>query len=262
MGADVDRYLDRVASTLRDHLGAGLLGVYLHGSLAMDAFTPGRSDIDILAVCAEPLSPERRRALGESLVAIPKAASGEDLEFSLVTEAASRTPSTAPAFEVHVSTHEEPFVVDGHGRPGDEDLVLHFAMARTRGWSLYGPDPNETFFEPDRASLIGAMLNDLESARSGGAAWWDGHDLPESASLAYQVLNGARCLRYLATGELGSKGEGVAWLAANDPDAGVHELIDAALLYQRGGAPDQPDGRTVEAFTERVVSAMRTAGGS
>jgi predicted nucleotidyltransferase len=105
---DVQSYLDQVVSTLTIHVGAELIGVYLHESLAMGAFHPGRSDIDILAVCAEPLHHARRTVLGEAPVVIPTSPSGGDLEFSLVTEAAVRARSAAPFFEVHVNTHEEP----------------------------------------------------------------------------------------------------------------------------------------------------------
>ena len=72
----VQSYLDQVVSTLTIHVGAELIGVYLHGSLAMGAFHPGRSDIDILAVCAEPLHRERRMVLGEALAVIPTPPSG------------------------------------------------------------------------------------------------------------------------------------------------------------------------------------------
>lgn len=261
VSADVEQYLDRVVSTLSGELGPDLVGVYLHGSLAMDAFTPGRSDIDVLAVCAAPLSPARIGGLGEALVAVPLPASGVGLEFSLVTEAAARTPSAAPPFEVHVS-HEDPFVTGGHDRHGDEDLPLHFAMARARGRSLFGPDAGDVLFAPDPALLIRSMRRDLEMARSEGVAWWEGHDDPESASLAYQVLNGARCLRYLETGELGSKVEGAEWLEDHDPDPNVHALIDAALAYQRGGRPEHPDERVLDGFLDRVEAALREASGS
>ena len=70
------------------------------------------------SVCAEPLHRERRMVLGEALAVIPTPPSGGDLEFSLVTEAAVRARSAAPSFEVHVNTHEEPFVVYGSDRPG------------------------------------------------------------------------------------------------------------------------------------------------
>jgi predicted nucleotidyltransferase len=255
----VRSYLDQIVSTLRDHLGAELIGAYLHGSLAMGAFEPGRSDIDILAVCAEPLHRERRTGLGEALAAVRTPPSGGDLEFSLVAEAAVRAPSAAPAFEVHVNTHEEPFVVDGSDRPGDQDLVVHFAMARARGRALIGPEPGELFPEPARAWLIQAFLSDIQWAQEEGAAGWEGHHLPELASMAYRVLNAARSWRYMETGELGSKVEGAAWLERRDPDPDTQALLDAALAYQRGGVPGRPGERTVSTFVERVEAMLRGA---
>jgi streptomycin 3"-adenylyltransferase len=256
---EVQAYLDRVVSTLRDGLGDELVGVYLHGSLAMGAFHPGRSDVDILAVCATSLPRERRMAIGAALVAIPTPSPGGDLELSLVTEAAVRSRSAVPPFEVHASTHEEPFVVDGSDRPGDGDLVIHFAMARARGRALVGPEPGELFPEPVRASLIEAFLSDLAWAKDEGAAAWEGHPMPELASMAYQVLTAARCWRYVETGELGSKAEGAAWLERRHPDPATRVLLDAALAYQRGGAPDRPDERRVRRFVERVEAMLRSA---
>jgi hypothetical protein len=233
--------------------------VYLHGSLAMGAFDAGRSDVDVLAVCGGPIPRKRSRALGEALAAIPRLPSGHDLEMTLVTEAAIRTPSAAPSFEVHVSTHEEPSVVDGHDGSGDEDLVIQFALVRARGLALMGPKPGELFAQPDRASLIRAFLSDIEWAREQGAAGWEGHDRPEFASMAYRVLNGARSWRYLETGDLGSKVEGAAWLERRHPDPDVHALLDGALAYQRGDTPNRPDERKVNAFVDRVEAKLRSA---
>jgi predicted nucleotidyltransferase len=250
-------YLDHIVATLGEWLGAGLFGVYLHGSLAMGAFAPGRSDIDVLAVCGEPLSSKRGVALGAALDAIPRPQSGGDLEFSLVTEAEARTPSAKPAFEVHVSTHEEHSVVDGHDRPGDEDLVVHFAMIRARGRALLGPDPKDLFPERDRQSLMRAFLGDIEWASQHGAASWEGHHMPELASMAYRVLNAARSWRYLETGDLGSKLEGGAWLELRATNPDVHAVLDAALAFQRGGTPPPPDGPMVDAFVHRVEAMLR-----
>jgi streptomycin 3"-adenylyltransferase len=255
----VQQYLDRVVSTLREHLGAELVGVYLHGSLAMGAFDPGRSDVDILAVGTGPLSPKRRVQLGDALAAISRPASGGDLELSVVTEAAVRTSSAAPSFEVHVHTHDEPPVVDGADRSGDEDLAIHFAMARARGQALFGPAPGELFAAPERASLIHALLSDIDWARESGAAGWEGHHMPELASMAYRTLNAARSWRYLETGDLGSKVEGAMWLERKDPDPDLHALLDAALAFQRGDVPDRPDERAVNAFVDRVEGMLRRA---
>jgi streptomycin 3"-adenylyltransferase len=259
---EVQAYLDRVVGVLRKKLGAGLVGVYLHGSLAMGAFVPGHSDVDVLAVCAEPLSGKRSVALGAALDAIPRPRSGGHLEFSLVTEAEARKPPAKPAFEVHVSTHEEVPVVDGHDRPGDQDLVIHFGMTRARGRALLGPEPTNLFPEPARPSLIRAFLADIEWARLHGEAGWEGHDSPELTSTAYRILNAARSWRYLKTGELGSKQEGAAWLERTDPGSGVRALLDAALAFQRGEAHPRPERRLVDALVDRVEAMLREEIGS
>src|SRR5207244_2123888 len=116
-----------------------------------------------------------------------------------------------PPFEVHVGTHDERAVVDGHGRPGDEDMVVHLAMTRARGRALVGPPPVDLIPEQDRRWLIQAILSDFRWSREAGAAGWQGHHSPEFASIAYRVLNAARSWRYLETGELGSKMEGAEW---------------------------------------------------
>ena len=47
----IERYLLTLVSEARTVLGDSLVGAYAAGSLALDAFQPGRSDIDIAVVC-------------------------------------------------------------------------------------------------------------------------------------------------------------------------------------------------------------------
>ena len=47
---DVDDYLAALVGRARDVLGANLIGAYAAGSLALDAYQPGRSDIDAALV--------------------------------------------------------------------------------------------------------------------------------------------------------------------------------------------------------------------
>ncbi len=252
---EIERYLEQLVAELQSHLGAGFVGAYLHGSLAMGAFDPGRSDIDVLAVCAGSLPAPERRRLGDALVALDRP--GSDLEFSLVTEAAVRTPSPAPAFEVHVTSHDQPPVVVGGEEAADRDLVIHFAMSRERGRALAGPDPKVLFPAPDRALLLEAFLADLRWARDEGAAAWEGHREPALSSMAYRVLNAARSWRYLETGALGSKVEGAAWVRQQPGDAGDLQLIETALAVHRGETPELPPDEAVESFVGRIETMLR-----
>ncbi len=256
----VKDYLDRVVEALRSDLGDDLVGVYLHGSLAMGAFDLGRSDVDIVAVCARELPEARRLDVGRHLDALPRPAPGLELEFSLVTAEAAGTPVAEPPFEVHVTTHDRPSVVDGHGGGGDRDLVVHFAMIRARGRALEGPDPADLFPEPDRRQLIAGFLHDMRWCRETGAAAWEGHHEPEFAWIAYRILNAARSWRYLETGALGSKVEGAEWLRANPSvSPGDVALVDVSLVFQHGGPAEQPPLTAVEDFVTRIESSLQGA---
>ena len=52
--AELDEYVVEVGRRLSTAVGEDLVGVYLHGSAAMGAFVPSRSDVDILAVTEPP----------------------------------------------------------------------------------------------------------------------------------------------------------------------------------------------------------------
>ncbi len=50
---------------IHERLGENLVGIYLRGSLALGDFIPDTSDIDLLAVTQQPVSPEQFTALAE-----------------------------------------------------------------------------------------------------------------------------------------------------------------------------------------------------
>ncbi len=54
----IQSLLNRIVEGFRHILGGNLVGIYLHGSLAMGGFNPRTSDIDFLIVLKAPLKPE------------------------------------------------------------------------------------------------------------------------------------------------------------------------------------------------------------
>jgi len=53
---------------MRQVVGANLIGLYLHGSLAMGCFNPNCSDLDVIAVTAEGMAVETKRAVAAILL--------------------------------------------------------------------------------------------------------------------------------------------------------------------------------------------------
>ena len=144
--------------------------MYLHGSAAMDAFVPTRSDVDVLVVTRGPVGAHAKNVLAESLSERSLPCPGVALELSIVTSLAARTASDAPAFELHLAT-QGARVVDGEDLPGDPDLVAHFAMARERGVVLFGPPADQVISPIDRSRLLLVLADDLAWALRAGARW-------------------------------------------------------------------------------------------
>jgi hypothetical protein len=243
--AQVDAYVGAVARTLRAALGADLVGLYLHGSAALRDYHPGRSDIDLLAVCAAPLEEPVRRAVAAHLAAdaLPCPAAG-GLEFSLITPAAAVDPASAPRYELHGW--------DAQGRlqadlgAGDPDLPLHFAAIVAGGTVVLGPPPAEVFRQVTRAELIPRLVAELD--------WADAN-----ASPSYRVLTACRALRVLADGQLCSKRTAAEWVL----ERGGSPPLVATVLHHHVAAtsPKDLDPAAVAAFTTGVRTHLRTEGG-
>ena len=62
-----DAYLDALLERARGILGGNLVGAYAAGSVALDAYQPGRSDIDVALVTADPITDREKHDLVAAL---------------------------------------------------------------------------------------------------------------------------------------------------------------------------------------------------
>jgi hypothetical protein len=60
---EVESYLEAVLEAARELLGTEFVGAYAAGSLALDAFQPGRSDVDTALLCRDQPSDAAKREL-------------------------------------------------------------------------------------------------------------------------------------------------------------------------------------------------------
>jgi streptomycin 3"-adenylyltransferase len=229
----------RVADVLQAHTGGRLLGVYLHGSAALGGFVPGRSDLDVLGVTAQPLGEPVLTGLGEALLdADVSPAAG--LEFSLVTAPTVASPLERPPFEVHVSTGGDRRVVFGREYGGDPDLVAHFETCRQRGVTVEGLLPEQVFAPVPRELVLASLRADLAWART-------------NAPFEYLVLNGCRTLHFAETGVLVSKVAGGEWALLRCPDG---RAIRAALRTQSGEAAGPATPSELRVFVEWLEARL------
>lgn len=68
LSAPVRAQIERVADIWKVHLQAQLVGLYLHGSLALGRFAEGVSDLDLLAVVGRRMPRAERLAVASDML--------------------------------------------------------------------------------------------------------------------------------------------------------------------------------------------------
>ena len=242
---------------LRLLLGPTLVGVYLHGSLALGDFVPGHSDVDLLVV-ERGFVPAaiRRMALEFWAKRSTEIGAGRDahagVEVSHVGWGAwrdgPRIPYTFHYSEEHRDQAEalgaasaDPSPPVGGGR--DLDLPAHFTVMAARGIRVMGPAWSSVVPAVPRRWYLESLGYDFDDA---------------PASSPSTVLNACRTLRYLESGYVGSKGEGGRWLLDRS-DEGWHALVHRAMAARRQGLAILEDASGSEEFRERARAALASA---
>jgi predicted nucleotidyltransferase len=63
---DIQYYLQEIVRLFRKEMMDNLVGIYLHGSLAMRCFNPDKSDIDFLVIAKNKLTFETKKVSREN----------------------------------------------------------------------------------------------------------------------------------------------------------------------------------------------------
>lgn len=230
---DVNRVLALLLEHVQEVLGAEFVGLYVYGSLALDDFTPGRSDIDFMVVTENDLPEDtlpalramhaRLTALGDSDSRFAWAAK---LEGPYIPRDALRRYD--PARSLHPALRVDgSFDVDGHG----PDWIIQRYVIREYGITVSGPEPH-TLIDP-------VTPDDLRCAVGGNLrSWWEPmltriYRLREPEYQAYAVLTMCRALYTLERGDVAGKAAAAQWAGAQLGDR-WHALIARALAWREG----------------------------
>lgn len=239
---EVEAYARAVAERLGDHA----MAVYLQGSAALSGYTPGPSDIDMIAVSPRALSPGEKQGIVDVLrhEALPCPASG--LELVLYSEHAVKVPARSPVFELNLNTGpRRPFhVAFGPGVDHPHWFVLDLAVTRAHGLCIKGPLPHELIAPIPRLWLLEALGESL--------AWHDAFD----AASPNRVLNACRAWRYVVEEIWCTKAQGAAWARARTAHA---EIIDRALAHRAESRFTDLDPASARALIQDVRAALEMA---
>lgn len=164
--------LNELTNGLRTILADALVGVYVHGSLALGCFNGARSDIDVLAIVARTLSQDERQAVVDVLLQASGAPFG--MEADVLTIEPLRNWRHPSPFELHFwEGRRDEWALDPLGTHAslateNPDLAAHVTIARAAGIALIGPPPAEVFPLVPEADLRDSLLRDLDWSRTAG----------------------------------------------------------------------------------------------
>ena len=254
MDSEAEHYLGELVEVARRILGTNLIAAYGAGSIALDAYEPGRSDIDVALVCEDALDLEQKQTLVSWLrhEALPCPARG--LELVLYRRAVAQSGTPEPGFEVELNTGAR---MDFRATYASDDrpaadgrfwYALDRSILHQCGYVLFGPPASEMFAEPSPAGLRALLVEAL--------SWWLARPTPARDEPAPgtedAVLGACRSLVRVRDGLWLSKDAAGRRLLA---DGIAPALIERCLQARRGGTP--PSGAEARAFQQQVLEVIR-----
>jgi streptomycin 3"-adenylyltransferase len=232
---DLKKYLHKIGQVFTDELQDDLIGIYVHGSIAMGCFNPNRSDVDLLVVVKDGLADETKRRMISRLLSITHGHQNP-LEMSIILEKYLKDFIYPTPFELHFFHPQylvdDQFICGGEGFL-DPDLAAHIVVTYHRGATLFGRDVKECFHPIDTSYYVDSIVKDVEDART---------RIVENS--VYYVLNLCRVLYFLKEWVVSSKREAGEWGVKS---SSFSKLISECLASYIGEA-DEPNFKNNELF--------------
>lgn len=246
--SEIEKLLDNFILNSKTILCDNLIGIYLHGSLAMGCYNERKSDVDLLIVVRNDISRETKRRYMDMVVALHSKAPSKGIELSIVKEAVCKPFVYPTPFELHFSaahlnwylSDPEDYIEKMNGT--DKDLAAHFMIVYHRGKTLYGKEIKSVFSEVSSEDYMDSIWCDVKNARD---------DIIEDTT--YIVLNLCRVLAYKKESAILSKQEGGEWALHHLSDPRYKKLVLLALEeYKNGNAMSVTQAEAVR-FAEYML---------
>ncbi|GKX66465.1 aminoglycoside adenylyltransferase domain-containing protein [Inconstantimicrobium mannanitabidum] len=245
----VTEILNKIVNSYKDILKDNLVGIYLHGSLAMNCFNPTSSDIDFLVVIKEKLDFKEMRQLVDVLLNLSEVGPKKGFEMSVLLEKDTKNFKYPTHFVLHFSDfHKDRYINQPNyicGGFEDHDLAAHIVILRERGICLYGSPIKDIFQEVPKKYYIEAIKSDIEDSKT---------EIQNNP--IYYILNLCRVLCFLQDGKICSKKEGGEWAIINLPEK-FKDVIQGALNnYSDANNVFSVNSKNLVGFADHMLSEI------
>jgi predicted nucleotidyltransferase len=232
---------------LQKTLGDGLVGFYLHGSLATGCFNLNTSDIDLLAVVKKKLTVQQKKDIITYLQGVDQGPGKAPPEISIITTESLEKLVYPSPFELHYSNNAKDVYTSGkvswEEQRFDTDLSAHYMAVRERGICIYGKPIKEAFPEIPPEIFMASLVQDLG---------WIRQQI-KTLPFTYIVLNPCRAMAYASEGKYMSKKEGGEWALQQLP-VKYTTLIGSALAAYCGAEKiETPEQDALSDFIDYAI---------
>lgn len=220
---EFQKLLDILVESSQHIFKGNLVGIYLHGSLAMGCFNPLKSDLDILIVVENEITNAQKKMFMDVVIELNNISPYKGIEMSLVRRSNCKDFIYPTPFDLHFSIMH----IEWYKRDADEyiekmkgidyDLAAHFVITKNRGIVLYGKEIADVFGEIPPEAYLDSIQRDIR----------DSQDEVFNNPI-YYILNLCRVLAYVKDQLVLSKKEGGEW-GIQKTDIRYKELIKEAL---------------------------------
>ena len=239
---EIKNQISELTDIWKRHVGEKLVGVYLHGSICLNAFEPQSGDIDVLVVVSGSMTTEEKLDIAKDIIEID--GHPRPIEISAITLADAKEWKNHGNCVFHYSDHwtdkykkrfedpkEEVYVVD-HEFP-DADVTSYIKLLKQCGIVLSGPDIEDTFDEISDEDFWSAISNDIDDYE---------FDAYNERYLASNILILGRILSFKIEKRILSKYEAGIWMTERVP---VHlkDIVQKAMAvwYREETHEFEPD---------------------
>lgn len=239
--SDVIAQINKVISIWKKHLNNQLVGVYLHGSIVLNAFVPGSSDVDLLVVVEDSLDIPEKLAIAKDIIEID----GKPcpLEMSAVRLSDANPWKTPGNCVFHYSDFWKDRYLERLSNPGaecyvvdnefpDADVTSYIKLICQCGIVLYGREIKEVFSDISDEDFWGAISKDIDD--------YNFHDYAPRY-LTSNVLILGRILSYKKTRRILSKYDAGLWMIDHVPDELKYLPKLAMKIWYEGERHELPE---------------------
>lgn len=244
--------LDGIVSKSKEIIEEKLVGIYLHGSMAMGCFHSDKSDIDVIMVIEEDISDTQKIMLMRQIVYLNQQAPPKGLEISIVKREYCNPFIYPTPFELHFSPMHLPWFKENPQdyvekmKGEDIDLAAHFTIIRNYGVVLWGEKIENIFAPVPKQNYLESICADIENATE---------DILEQP--IYITLNLCRVLAFLREGLYLSKEQGGKWGIEHLP-LEYHSIIVEALECYTSNKEMLIEKMNVVSFAEKVIKLIKS----